>query len=37
MATQAEIETRFWRVPELVTSLEYQWRNNTLEAFKRSL
>jgi DNA replication protein DnaC len=36
MATQAEIETRFWRVPELVTNLEYQWRNNTLETFKKS-
>ncbi|MFT8728323.1 MAG: ATP-binding protein [Liquorilactobacillus ghanensis] len=37
MATQAEIETRFWRVPELVTNLEYQWRNNTLETFKKWL
>ena len=35
MATQKGIETRFWRVSELVSELERQWKNNTLEAFKR--
>ena len=34
LATQAGIETRFWRVSDLVEELERQWRNNTLEAFK---
>lgn len=35
MATQAGIETRFWRVSDLVGELETRWKNNTLEVFKR--
>lgn len=35
LATQSGIETRFWRVSELVSELERQWKNNTLELFKR--
>ncbi len=34
LATQSGIETRFWRVSELVGELERQWKNNTLEVFK---
>lgn len=34
MATHAGVETRFWRVSELVGELERQWKNNTLETFK---
>lgn len=33
-ATQNGIETRFWRVSDLVGELERQWKNNSLEAFK---
>lgn len=33
-ATQAGIETRFWRVSDLVFELEKQWKNNSLENFK---
>lgn len=29
------IETRFWRVSELVAELEKQWKNRELEAFKQ--
>lgn len=34
-ATQAGMDTRFWRVSDLVEELERQWRNGTLEVFKR--
>lgn len=34
MATNSGIETRFWRVSDLVAELERQWRNNTLDTFK---
>lgn len=35
LATQSGINTQFWRVSELVGELERQWKNNTLEIFKR--
>lgn len=35
LATETGIETRFWRVSDLVAELERQWKNNTLEAFKK--
>lgn len=35
LATQDGIETRFWRVSELVSELERQWKGNTLEQFKQ--
>ncbi|CAA3977464.1 Transposase-associated ATP/GTP binding protein [Staphylococcus aureus] len=34
MATKVGIETRFWRVSDLVSELERQWKSNTLGAFK---
>ena len=34
-ATQAGMETRFWRVSDLVEALEQQWKAGTLEVFKR--
>ena len=34
MATKEGLETRFWRVSDLVSELERQWKNNTLESFK---
>lgn len=35
VATKEGIETRFWRVSDLVIELECQWKNNSLEHFKR--
>lgn len=35
VATKEGIETRFWRVSDLVIELEWQWKNNSLEHFKR--
>ena len=35
MATQSGIETRFWRVSDLVCELEKQWKDNNLEPFKQ--
>lgn len=35
LATKECIETRFWRVSDLVNELESQWKNNSLERFKR--
>ena len=35
LATENGIETRFWRVSDLVEELERQWKNKTLEAFKK--
>lgn len=36
LATKNLIETRFWRVSDLVIELEQQWKNNSLERFKHS-
>ena len=35
LATENGIDTRFWRVSDLVSELERQWKNNTLDAFKK--
>lgn len=35
IATTAGIETRFWRVSDLVSELERQWKNHTLDTFKQ--
>ena len=35
LATESGLETRFWRVSDLVSELERQWKSNTLDLFKK--
>lgn len=35
LATESGLETRFWRVSDLVSELERQWKSNTLDMFKK--
>lgn len=35
LATESGIDTRFWRVSDLVSELEREWKNNTLDVFKK--
>ncbi|HBK5700289.1 IS21-like element helper ATPase IstB [Enterococcus faecium] len=34
LAAKSGIDTRFWRVSDLVNELEHHWKNNTLEVYK---